>query len=95
MIGNSNGAIFYVAAKRSAIKTMKEGSLKDATVALEKAKAAVKALVEHPFQIVKRRFGHAKVRYRGIRKKLPKLEILFALANLVLAEREILATSRA
>jgi len=74
---------------------MAEGSLKDAMEALEKAKAAVRALVEHPFQIVKRRFGYAKVRYRGIRKNLAKLEILFALANLVLAKREILAMRRA
>ena len=32
----------------------------------EKRKASVRAKVEHPFQIVKLRFGYATVRYRGL-----------------------------
>ena len=32
----------------------------------EKLKASVRARVEHPFLYVKRRFGYAKVRYRGL-----------------------------
>lgn len=78
-LSKSKSATFYVAAKPGTIKTMAESSLKDATVALENAQAAVRALVEHPFQIVKRRFDYAEVRYRGIRKNLAKLEILLAL----------------
>lgn len=88
------GALFLVAAKPSKIKAMKRGAVKAATEALEKAKASVRALVEHPFQIIKRRFGYAKARYRGIGKNLAKLEILFALANLVLAKRFIVPGAR-
>ena len=35
----------------------------------EKRKASVRAKVEHPFLYVKRHFGYAKVRYRGLAKK--------------------------
>ena len=34
----------------------------------EKAKASIRAKVEHPFLDVKRIFGYAKVRYRGLAK---------------------------
>ena len=39
----------------------------------EKRKASVRAKVEHPFQIVKVRFGYAKVRYRGLFKNTQRL----------------------
>ncbi len=42
----------------------------------------VRATVEHPFLVVKRLWGHAKVRYRGIKKNLAQMNTLFALANL-------------
>lgn len=42
----------------------------------------VRATVEHPFLVVKRLWGHAKVRYRGIAKNLAQMYTLFALANL-------------
>jgi IS5 family transposase len=42
----------------------------------------VRATVEHPFLVVKRLWGHAKVRYRGIRKNLAQMHTLFGLANL-------------
>jgi IS5 family transposase len=42
----------------------------------------VRATVEHPFLVVKRLWGHAKVRYRGIKKNLAQLNTLFGLANL-------------
>jgi IS5 family transposase len=88
-------AEFHIAQKRSKVAAMAKGSLKEAVIAYEKAKAQVRALVEHPFQIVKRRLGYARVRYRGLRKNLAKLEILFALANLILAKRELLARPQA
>jgi IS5 family transposase len=46
---------------------------------------------EHPFYIVKNPFGHRKVRYRGLVKNIAQLHILFALANLVIAKRRLLA----
>jgi IS5 family transposase len=42
----------------------------------------VRAVVEHPFLVVKRLWGHVKVRYRGIAKNLAQMNALFALANL-------------
>ena len=48
----------------------------------EKLKAGVRAKVEHPFRVIKRQFGFAKVRYRGLKKNTAQLFILFALSNL-------------
>jgi IS5 family transposase len=42
----------------------------------------IRATVEHPFLVVKRLWGHVKVRYRGIKKNLAQMNTLFALANL-------------
>lgn len=42
----------------------------------------VRAVVEHPFLVVKRLWGHAKVRYRGIAKNLAQMNTLFGLANI-------------
>jgi transposase, IS5 family len=50
------------------------------------------AKVEHPFQVIKQRFGHRKVRYRGLAKNQAQLYTLFGLANLVLARRRLLET---
>ena len=41
-----------------------------------------RATVEHAFLVVKRLWGHAKVRYRGIKKNLAQMHTLFGLANL-------------
>jgi IS5 family transposase len=38
------------------------GAIKDK---LEKTKASIRAKVEHPFRVIKRQFGHVKVRYQG------------------------------
>ena len=59
----------------------------DSAVALvEKAKASVRAKVEHPFQRLKRQFGYWKVRYRGLAKNTERLALLFGLGNLLIAE---------
>jgi transposase, IS5 family len=42
----------------------------------------IRATVEHPFLVVKRLWGHVKVRYRGIKKNLAQMNTLFGLANL-------------
>ena len=80
---------WHVAAKRSRVKAMAEGKLKEATQAFEKAKAQVRAYVEHPFHVVKNLFRHRKTRYRGLAKNTAQLHVLFALANLVLAGRSL------
>ncbi|WP_099046140.1 IS5 family transposase [Paracidovorax avenae] len=58
---------------------------------LERVKAGIRARVEHPFRVLKRQFGHAKVRYRGLAKNTAQLHTLFALANLWLVRRKLLA----
>lgn len=61
------------------------------TQQLERVKAGIRARVEHPFRVLKRQFGHAKVRYRGLAKNTAQLHTLFALANLWLVRRKLLA----
>ena len=80
---------WIVAAKRGRIKAMAEGRLKELTLAVEKAKAQMRALVEHPFHVLKNLFGYRKVRYRGLAKNTAQLHPLFALANLVLVGRTL------
>jgi len=38
--------------------------------------------------VVKGQFGYRRTRYKGRRKQLAKLHMIFALANLVLANRQ-------
>ena len=49
---------------------------------IEKLKASARAKVEHLFRVIKRQFGHVKVRYRGLKKNTAQLHTLFALSNL-------------
>ena len=57
----------------------------------EHAKSSVRAKVEHVFGVVKGRLKFKKSRYRGLRKQEAKFNIMFALANLILADRPCLA----
>ncbi|NLG75112.1 MAG: IS5 family transposase [Xanthomonadaceae bacterium] len=58
---------------------------------IERLKASVRAKVEHPFRVIKRQFGFVKVRYRGLTKNTAQLTTLFALSNLWMARRELMA----
>ena len=58
---------------------------------IEQCKARIRAKVEHPFHYLKNRFGLKKVRYRGLFKNTASLFALFALANLCIAKRRLLA----
>ena len=78
---------WQIARKRGTVKAMVEGAEKAAVKTVEKAKAAVRAFVEHPFHIVKNLFRHRKVRYRGLAKNGHQLYTLFALANVVIGGR--------
>ena len=87
-------ATWYVAMKRGKRKRLKErgGALGQANEAVEQAKAGIRALVEHPFRVIKQQFGHRKTRYRGLRKNSAQLHTLFALANLYMARKELMAS---
>ena len=82
---------WQIAGKRGRIKKMAEGPEKEALKATEKAKASVRAFVEHPFHILKNLFCHRKVRYRGLAKNGHQLHTLFGLANLIIAARQTTA----
>jgi IS5 family transposase len=56
----------------------------------EKPKASVRSKVEHPFRVIKRQFGHVKVRYRGVARNTAQLITLFALSNLWMMRKRIL-----
>lgn len=58
---------------------------------VEQFKASIRAKIEHPFHIIKNRFGLRKVRYRGLFKNTAQLYTLFALANLLIAGRHLVA----
>lgn len=49
---------------------------------IENRKSSVRCKVEHPYRIVKNIFGFRKTVYRGLRKNLNQLHMLFASANL-------------
>lgn len=57
---------------------------------LERAKARIRAKVEHPFRVIKRQFGHMKVRYRGLMKNTQQLFTLFALSNVWMVRHRLL-----
>ena len=78
-----------VAARRSTLQAQPEGWAKTLNGAWEKLKARARALVEHPFHILKNIFRHRKARYRGLEKNTGQLRVLFALANLYLVRRQI------
>jgi IS5 family transposase len=78
---------WQIACKRGPIKAMAEGAEKETLKAVEKAKASVRAFVEHPFHIVKNIFRYRKVRYRGLAKNGHQLYTLFGLANVMIGAR--------
>lgn len=51
---------------------------------------SIRAKVEHPFRVIKRQFGHVKVRYRGLKKNTAQLFTLFALSNLWMVRSKLL-----
>lgn len=57
----------------------------------EHEKSSVRAKVEHVFGVVKGQLGYRKTRYRGLRKQIAKMNMMFALANLILADRPCLS----
>jgi IS5 family transposase len=64
--------------------------LSEAEQASNRTKSRVRAKVEHPFLIIKRIFGFAKVRYRGLDKNATRLFVACALANVFMARQHLL-----
>src|SRR6476620_8888078 len=55
-----------------------------------RTKSKVRAKVEHPFLVIKRVFGFAKVRYRGLAKNTQRLSVSCGLTNLFIVRHRLL-----
>lgn len=84
---------WHIAAKPSALRRL-HPALQEQAGHIETLKASVRAKVEHPFRVIKRQFGHVKVRYRGLAKNTAQLHTLFALSNLWMVRRPLLQGAR-
>ena len=82
---------WQIARKGGQIKKLEAGVEKETLKASEKAKASVRAFVEHPFHLLKNLFRHRKVRYRGLAKNGHQLHTLLGLVNVVIGARQATA----
>jgi len=82
---------WHIAARPSDIAKLPEGRLKTKVRKAEHRKASVRAKVEHPFRVIKRQFGLTKVRFRGLAKNTAHVVTLFALSNLWMARKQLMA----
>ena len=86
------GVTWQIAVRPSDRRRLKAGPKLGAILdQIEKLKASIRAKVEHPFRVIKRQFGHTKVRYRGLFKNTAQLKTLFALSNLWMARAKLMA----
>ena len=90
----ATGVPWQVAMRPGKRATQKNTPWGEYTEQAEKLKASVRAKVEHPFRVIKRQFGHTKVRYRGLTKNTAQLVTLFALSNLWMVRRTLLQEAR-
>ena len=68
------GVNWHIAMRPGKRRALDKANEIDALVdKIEKLKASVPAKVEHPFRVIKRQFGHVKVRYRGRKKYTAQL----------------------
>ncbi|KPQ22512.1 MAG: Transposase DDE domain-containing protein [Rhodobacteraceae bacterium HLUCCA24] len=72
-------------------KAPKGGALDPIDADINRIISMVRARVEHPFRALKRQFGYLKTRDRGLAKNRAQLFTLFALGNLFLVRRRLLA----
>ena len=84
---------WHIAGRPSDMAKMPEGRAKARARKNEYEKASVRAKVEHPFRVIKRQFGYVKVRYKGLAKNTAQVITLFALSNLWMARRRLIATA--
>jgi IS5 family transposase len=85
---------YQINIRPSSIKKLPENE-QEAAKELQHAKSSVRALVEHPFHILKNTFGFKKTRYRGIDKNSDRLNILFASVNLLICARKYVVFEKA
>ena len=64
-----------IAKKRSEVRKLPEGPKRGAARAEERSKTQLRAIVEHPFHVVKNLFRHRKARYRGLAKNTAQAHV--------------------
>ena len=82
---------WHIAGRPSDMAKMPEGRAKARARKQEYQKASIRAKVEHPFRVIKRQFGLAKVRFKGLAKNTAHVITLFALSNLWMVRRKLIA----
>jgi transposase, IS5 family len=87
----AKGPQWHIAMQPGKRKLLGDSAVDQMVGQVEKIKASIRAKVEHPFHVIKNLFRHRKTRYRGLAKNHAQLFSLFALANLVLAKKNLLA----
>jgi IS5 family transposase len=73
------------AADRTNQRVRSSGVAADLERIVNRIKSKVRSRVEHVFAVVKRQFGFAKVRYRGLEKNATRAFVALGLANIYLA----------
>ena len=81
---------FRINVRRSSLKKLPETE-QERGRETEHAKSSIRSKVEHVFAVVKGMFRYRKTKFRGLPKVDAQLHILFALANLALADRPSVA----
>ncbi len=84
-------AAWHIAMRPGKRRALTDSAKDRITEQLETLKARVRAKVEHPFRVIKIQFGFIKARYRGMAKNRAQLHMLFALANLYMVRRRLMA----
>ena len=82
---------WHIAARPSDMAKLPEGRAKASAKKQEHRKASIRAKVEHPFRVIKRQFGLVKVRFKGLAKNTAHVITLFALSNLWMARKRLMA----
>jgi len=88
---NAGKSIHYKLNRRPSASKNRSTRSKAQIKPRERKKSSLRAKVEHIFAVVKQSFRFCKSRYRGLPKQIIKLNMMFAIANLILADRACLA----
>ncbi len=75
-------------------RTRKSGAVDEIARGKNRNKSKIPSRVERAFAVVKRLWGFAKVRYRGLAKNATRAFTALALANIYLSRRHLLAQVR-
>ena len=90
-----DGLKWHIAARPSDLARLPAGRATTRLRKQEHQKASIRAKVEHPFRVIKRQFGLLKVRFRGLKKNTAHVLTLFALSNLWMARKQLIAMQAA